>query len=132
MDRRGFMKILSAIPFIGNIFAPKPIFGNGHDGDLTLTPNQTLPPERWKSYEDLDLGEWTCVRQELADFSREKVRTMRKQKAALGEHLDDLDVLAYALDEPPFKERKSFKKHLSSCSECQRAIKKELAKSIDR
>lgn len=50
MDRRGFLRLLAAIPVIRHIPLPKSIYGSGLDGDLILTKNQTLSPYQWRNY----------------------------------------------------------------------------------
>jgi len=49
---------------------------------------------------------------------------MSKGMAVLDRHLDDLDVLVYVTDRPPFKDRKGFRKHLARCRKCLREVKK--------
>lgn len=50
MNRRGFLKFLASVPLIRHIPLAKRIYGDGTDGDLTLTENQILPHDKWASY----------------------------------------------------------------------------------
>ena len=49
MNRRGFLRLLAAIPVIRHVPLPRRIYG---DGDLALTNNQTLSPHQAKQYWD--------------------------------------------------------------------------------
>jgi hypothetical protein len=63
MNRRGFLRLLAMVPAayrIPHLLPPgEKLFGDGTDGDLVLTPNMTLAPHLWKSYENIDLCGFT-------------------------------------------------------------------------
>lgn len=50
MNRRGFLKMLAAIPGIRHIPLPAKLYGSGSDGDLTLSDNKTLSPYQAMEY----------------------------------------------------------------------------------
>lgn len=48
--RRGFLRFLAAVPVLNRIPLPAKLYGDGFDG------NATISPLYWKKYEDLNLN----------------------------------------------------------------------------
>jgi len=56
MNRRGFLRILAALPVIRHIPLPKKLFG---DGDSTLhLESGSCSAAHWKQYQELNLNGW--------------------------------------------------------------------------